>query len=253
MVEEAHSLAIEAASTVCPRSCEPSIKLWLSKGTLPQAVVASSSKQPWLFDERGSACESNWATDKLDEFDSFDLIEASAGVRVAAQAQLATLWPNLVAGCAQAVDEERLQRLLALGWTKPELAEGFASARKGVTEGSLKSIDLLGAKLALPDQQCDFAADATCKNRFKPMSKDTAARIVERLQPITTAWASAARVQEEIEVKESKEQVESRDRLAELYEHEMAQAAALDAIGGLARMRTIALPMIEVSASRRIP
>jgi hypothetical protein len=235
--EEARSLAHEAADIVCPSSCEAGIKRWLEKGMLPQAVITSSPKQPWLLDERGSACEHSWATDKLDEFDSIDLIEASAGVRTAAQAQLAALWPSLVAGCAQVVDKERLQRLLKLGWTKQELSDGFARARKVASEDSLKSFDLLGAKLALPDQQCDFATDATCKKTFKPLTKDTAVRVVERLQPLSTAWAST--VAAEPEIKETKEQVELRDRLAEQYQKEMEQAAEVDATGGLARMRKI--------------
>jgi hypothetical protein len=143
----------------------------------------------------------------------------------------------LVAGCAQAVDKERLQRLLTLGWTKQELSDGFARARKTASEDSLKNIDLLGATLALPDQQCDFAADATCKKTFKPLTKDAAVRVVERLQPLSTAWAST--VAAEPDVKETKEEVELRDRLAEQYQKEMEQAAELDATGGLARMRKI--------------
>jgi len=235
-IEDARALANEAADTVCPSLCDAGIKRWLGTGTLPQPITVSSPKQPWLFDERGGPCNESWATDKLDEFDSIDLIEASAGVRTAAQAQLAGLWPSLVAGCAQTVDKQRVQRLLALGWTKRELSEGFATARKSAAEGS-KSIDLLGAKLALPDQQCDFTADATCKKTFKPLAKDTAVRVVARLRPLSTTWASIVAV--EPEVKETKEEAELRDRLDEQYRKEMEEAADLDATGGLARMRTI--------------
>jgi hypothetical protein len=238
-VEEARALAHEAADTVCPGSCDAGIKRWLAKGTLPQAIALSSPKQPWLFDERGSPCESSWATDKLDEFASIDLIEASAGVRTAAQTQLATLWPSLVAGCAQTVDKERLLRLLTLGWTKQELADGFASARKALNEGTLKGIDLLGARLALPDQQCDFTVDATCKKSFKPLSNDTAVRIFERLQPMSPAWAPETPNTAGVEVKQSKDQREASDQLEEQYRRDMDKAADIDAIGGLARMRTI--------------
>jgi hypothetical protein len=236
-VEEARRLAQEAPDVLC--SCTGAVKEWLNEGTLPRAVVTSSPRQPWLFDERGSACEQSWATDKLDEFDVIDLIEGKAGVRTAAAAQLAAMWPTVVTGCVQTVDAERLQRLMKLGWTKQELSDGFAKAQQSVSDGSLKNIDLLGANLALPDQQCDFAADASCKSNFKPLSKDTAARLVDRLQPLSAAWSSTASAAKEPEIQETKEQAEARDHLADQYQKEMDEAVGLDATGGLARMRAI--------------
>jgi hypothetical protein len=238
-VDEALTLAREASDTVCPTNCDGGIKQWLAKGTLPPVRTTWSPKGTWLFDERGSACESNWATDKLDEFDAIDLIEASAGVRVAAQSQLVAMWRSVVAGCVQAVDRQRLERLLTLGWTKSELAVGYASALKPVEAGSPNRINLLGATLALPDQECDFAADATCKSVFKPISKDTAVRIVERLQPLHTSWASQAPAMVDPEAPEERQEVESRNQLSDQYDHEMDEAAVLDATNGLARMRKV--------------
>jgi hypothetical protein len=236
-VDEARRLAQEAQDVLC--SCTGPVKEWLSSGTLPRAIVSSSPHQPWLFDERGLTCEQSWASDKLEEFDAIDLIEGKAGVRTAAAAQLAATWPSVVAGCVQAVDSERLQRLINLGWSTQELSDAYAKARQGVRDGSPKSIELLGATLAMPDQQCDFAADASCKSKFKPLSKDAAVGIVDRLQPMSAAWSSTTPATKEPEVEETREQLLARDQLAERYQHEMKEAAALDASAGLARMRKI--------------
>ncbi len=238
-LEESRSLARGVDKTVCPSTCGADVKKWLAEGTVPRPILESAPKQPWLYDERGSACEISWATDKLDEFDSIDLIEASAGVRVAAQTQLAALWPSLVAGCAQPVAKQRLQRLLALGWTRQELAESFTSVRNETRRGSLKSIDVLGAKLALPDVQCDFAADTTCRNRFQQLSDEAGARIVDRLRILTRAWASETSDSDVAQVSQSRKQGQSREQLAEAYENEMRQASRLDATSGLSLMRKV--------------
>jgi len=236
-VEFARALAQAAGDAMCPCHDGP-IKEWLSKGTLPKAVTTSSPSQPWLFDERGGACEQDWRTDKLDEFDAIDLIEGSAGVRTAARAQIASIWPGVVAGCVQAVDKERLQRLLQLGWTKKEISDSFAAARQSASLGTTKNIDLLGAKLALPDQQCDYAADATCKTKHASLSKDAAVRVVDRWRPLILVSAASGDHGNN-EVRESKEEVEAIDRLADQYKKEMEEAAGLDAVGGLGRMRSI--------------
>ena len=99
-VAVARAQAQTAGDALCPCHDGP-IKEWLGKGALPKAITTSSPSRPWLFDERGGACNQGWGTDKLDEFDVIDLIEGSAGVRVAARAQIASIWPGLVAGCVQ--------------------------------------------------------------------------------------------------------------------------------------------------------
>jgi len=238
-VDEALIVARKVGDTICPTSCDVDVKRWLADGSLPSVKRATSPKPSWMFDERGSACDRSWATDKLDEFDSIDLIEGNAGVRAAAQSQLASMWESVVAGCVQAVDSQRLERLLMLGWTKAELASGYATALTSVSAGALRRFDLLGATLDLPAQECDFVTDPTCKGKFKPLSKETALRIVERLRPLDTAWTAPPSESIQAGASSGPSTVDAQDKLDEQYENEMDAAAKLDASPGTARMRKV--------------
>jgi len=233
--DDALALARTVRSEICGRDCPADVRRWVDDGAVPVAKTATDVKRPWIYDERGGSCTGNpYRTDRLDDFDRIDLVEASAGVRAATVEQLASMWVDIIAGCVMSVDDERLRRLAGQAWSASERSAALKAAEAAVDTSPTHDVTLLDAVLQMPDAQCDFAADPTCKATI-PLSVDGARHILAKLKPLDEAWSSTG----DASAPASTPDWKSTQGLADRYGKEMNAAANLPAEEGLVAMRTI--------------
>jgi hypothetical protein len=162
------------------------------------AVIAASRKIstgpattiPSVFDERDRPCDQSYMFATPPQLDPADSVRG--GDRAQASAQLSALWPTIVSGCVNPMVREQVAHLMELAWTQDELSEASDQLRRMGDASVPRSLTILGTVLPLPEKQCDFHADATCKTGSVPLTAEGVRHLQQRLWPLSRSWKTGS-------------------------------------------------------------
>ncbi|MDZ4813599.1 MAG: hypothetical protein SGI99_13450 [Pseudomonadota bacterium] len=97
------------------------------------------------------------------------------------------------------------------------------------------ALPFLGVKLRLPSKECDFALDASCTQKSRPLTTETAHRLVAMLRASSDAFAPIG----QCHAPPSESDKAKIERLAKVYQKDIETAAKLGAAEGLSAVREI--------------
>ncbi len=223
--------------TLCGAVCAPAIVNWIATGKVAEADLAAGTEISDLFDERSAAC-ANADAHSMGETHAVSisaLVLATEGAAVAARAELMRWWPKALRGCNDYADNDRLSKLLDTSYSREQLHSALIGAEQSLIDSVPAALPFLGLKLRLPSKECDFAVDASCTQKSRPLTTETAHRLVALLRASSDAFAPIG----QCHAPSSESDKAKIERLTKVYQKDIETAAKLGPAEGLSAVREL--------------
>ena len=239
-LEQARDYAAHAqgnTDTLCGKVCAPAIVNWIATGKVSEDDLAEGTDISDLFDERSATCPGAdpYSMGMAHAVSISELVLATAGTAVAARAELLQWWPKALRGCNDYADNDRLSKLLDASYTREQLHSALIGAEQSLIDSVPAALPFLGVKLRLPSNECDFALDASCTQKSRPLTVETAQRLVALLSASSDAFAPIG----QCPAPPSESDKAKIERLAKAYKKDIEAAAKLGAAEGLSALREV--------------